>query len=107
MKKLTVYGADNQLHEITLTTSDIARMQTKESKRTMAIGAISTICSLTSIIVPKPYKWALLGTGAALAAISVGSAVDMANKVGSQENLGRINTVLREVCAREGFDYCI
>lgn len=107
MKTITVMGADNQLHSINLTMSDIYRMQTPETKRTLYISASSVLASVVSTVMPKgTAKYATLGLGAILAIITGVSANDAMKKCTNQENIDRINDVLREVCAREGFEYC-
>ena len=107
MKKITVMGSDNQLHEITLSWKDISRMQTPETKRTLGISASSVLTSVVSMLMPKgTAKYVTLGLGTVLAIISGISANDAMKKCVSQENLDHINAVLHDVCAREGFEYC-
>ena len=107
MKKITVMGADNQLHEITLTINDIMAMQTKESKRTFAFGAASTLTSIASMLMPKgKAKYITLAISSILTIGTLISSNDMSKRAANQENIDRINDVLREVCAREGFIYC-
>ena len=107
MKTITVMGADGNTHEITLTLKDIIRMQTPEIKRTLCISANSVLASVVSMFMPRgTVKYATLGLGVVLAIATGISANDATNKAVNQENLDRINEVLRDVCTREGFEYC-
>lgn len=107
MKTITVMGTDGNTHEITLTLTDIIRMQTPETKRTLGISASSVLASVVSTVLPKgTAKYVTLGLGTVLAIVTGISANDAMKKATNQENLDRINAVLRDVCAREGFEYC-
>lgn len=107
MKTITVMGADGNTHEITLILKDIIRMQTTETKRTLCISANSVLASVVSMFMPRgAAKYVTLGLGAVLAIATGISANDATKKAVNQENLDRINEVLRDVCAREGFEYC-
>ena len=105
MKKITVMGADNQLHTITLGMKELWKVQTKESKRTFVLGMASTAASLASIILPKPAKYVSLAIGCGLAAGTVVSQIDCSNKMTSQENIDHVNNVLHDIASREGFEY--
>nr|DAJ90348.1 MAG TPA: hypothetical protein [Caudoviricetes sp.] len=107
MKTITVMDANGNLHDVKLTLKDIMAMQTPETKRTLGISASSVIASMASTVMPKGIaKYATLGLGTILVIIAGISANDAMKKVTNQENLDRINAVLRDVCAREGFEYC-
>ena len=106
MKKITVMGSDNQLHEVELTIKDIFKMQTKESKRTVVLGVAATALNVASIFVPKPAKAIVAGTGMVL---TIATAISNANAVDhftDQENIDQINAVVADAAARKGFEYC-
>ena len=105
MTKLTIMDADAKLQEIELTFKDIMKMQTKESKRTVALGIGATALNLVSFIVPKPFKMAVAGAGLVMTAATVVSNIDSINHCDDQDNLDHINSVIAEAATRNNVKY--
>lgn len=103
---ITLIDTNGNLHDVKLTLKDIMNLQTKESKRTFALGTASTVVNIASIFIPKsPVKYVTLGIGLIGTIATIISNNDSIQNSTSQENLDHINSVLREIAKREGFEY--
>lgn len=103
---ITLIDTNGNLHDVKLTLKDILNLQTKESKRTAILGTASTAINLASIFIPKSIaKNIILGIGLGGTIMTMISNNDAIQNVDSQENTDHINSVLREIAKREGFEY--
>lgn len=103
---ITLIDTNGNLHDVKLTLKDILAMQTKESKRTFVLGAVSTVVNAASIFIPKGIaKYAVMGIGLGGTIATIISNNNAIEKCTSRENLDHINAVLREIAKREGFEY--
>lgn len=103
---ITLIDTNGNLHDVKLTMKDIMAMQTPESKRTFAIGTGATGFSIASMLMPKsPAKYVTLAIALVGTIATIISNNDSINKSTDQENLDRVNNVLREIAKREGFEY--
>lgn len=103
---ITLIDTNGNLHDVKLTLKDIMNMQTKESKRTFVLGTASTVVNVASMLMPKSIaKYVVMGIGlGGTIATIISNNASIQNST-SQENLDHINSVLREIAKREGFEY--
>lgn len=104
---INLIDTEGKLHEVKLTAKDMLNIQTKESKRTFALGAASTALSITSMLLPKTsiLKYITLGVGIGGTVLTMISNLDAADNCTSEENLTHIIEELRKIAEREGFVY--
>lgn len=102
-KSITVVDTNGKLQDLPLTLKDIFDLQTKESKRTFALGAGATAINIASMLMPKsPAKYITLGLGLISTVATVASNYDCANKINSEENEAHTKQILSEIAARHG-----
>lgn len=105
---ITLVDTNGNLHDVELTLKDIMNLQTKESKRTFILGTASTAVNVASIFIPKCIaKYVVQGIGLGGTIATIISNFDCIENCSSQENFDHINSVLRDIAKREGFEYAI
>lgn len=105
MKKITILDASNQTREVELTLKDIMKMQTKESKRTFALGIGATALNIASIFVPKPAKAIVAGAGMVMTIVTAVSNSNAIDHCTDQDNIDKVNSVIADAAARNGVIY--
>ena len=101
------YVIDNEgkFQQINLSVKDIMKMQTPESKKTIALGIASAIIGIGSMIIPNSKV--ALKVGTAVCAIGIGVASAISNNKSQKsfytdESMASINQIIKDAAARDG-----
>lgn len=102
-KTLTVVDTNGNLQNLALTLKDLWEIQTKESKRTFALGMGATSFSIASMLMPKgTAKRVTLGLGLIGTIATSISNYDCVKKCDSNENIVHVHQIISEIAKRNG-----
>ena len=103
MKTITLKTINGIFEHVELDLADIMSIQSKGSKRTMVLGGVSTISSISSIFVGNPIVktvlWSAGLIGAITTIVSNNKAID---ETFSDEGMHEANCALAKVCVKKG-----
>lgn len=103
MKTITVKTINGTFEHVELDLADIMSIQTKGSKRTMVLGSVSTVSSISSLFVGNPVVktvlWSAGLIGAIATIVSNNKAID---ETFSDEGMHELNVKLAAICAKKG-----
>lgn len=103
MKTITIKTINGIFEHVELDLADIMSIQSKGSKRTMVLGGVSTISSISSIFVGNPIVktvlWSAGLIGAIATIVSNNKAID---ETFSDEGMHEANCALAKVCVKKG-----
>lgn len=103
MKTITVKTINGTFEHVELDLTDIMSIQSKGSKRTMVLGSVSTISSISSLFVGNPVvKTVLWSTGLIGAIATIVSNNKAIDEAFSDEGMHEANCALAKVCAKKG-----
>lgn len=103
MKTITIKTINGTFEHVELDLADIMSIQSKGSKRTMVLGSISTISSISSLFVGNPVvKTVLWSTGLIGAIATIVSNNNAIDETFSDEGMHEANCALAKVCAKKG-----
>lgn len=103
MKSITVKTINGTFEHVELDLADIMTIQTKGSKRTMILGGVSTVSSISSLFVGNPVVKTVLWSAGLIGAIATIVSNDKAiDETFTDEGMHEANCALAKVCAKKG-----
>ena len=103
MKTITIKTINGTFENVNLDFTDLMSIQTKGSKRTMVLGSVSTVSSISSLFVSNPVVktvlWSAGLVGAIATIVSNNKAIDEAF---SDKGMHEANCALAKVCVKKG-----
>lgn len=103
--QIIMMDTNGKSHVVTLTSKELHKLQTQESKRTLKMGLGTLALSLCGRFVSNDKAKIALNACAFLGAIATNvSMLDTINKCDSPKAIDDCNAVLREIARSRGFE---